>query len=175
MSRRVNDGDRSGIKQDRFRYSEYETERPRNDYSGVTHSSPNTLGGPFNENRGPRFGNPDLRENSEAFYRQETNRGFRNHGGSQIGHDMGHSGRGPRGYKRSDDSIYYDVCDILTLSPDVDAREIEVSVKEGIVYLNGSVPDRETKKLAELDIENVSGVIDVQNLLNFGEINEELH
>lgn len=162
MSRRVNDGDRSGIKQDRFRYSGYEMDRPRNDYSGVTSRSANTLGRPFSEYMVDRGQNYD--------------RGFRNHGGGQIGHDAGHSGRGPRGYKRSDDSIYHDVCDTLTMSPDVDAREIEVSVKEGVVFLNGSVPDRETKKLAELDIENISGVMDVQNLLNFGGINEdELH
>lgn len=61
------------------------------------------------------------------------------------------------------------------MSPDIDAREIEVSVKEGVVYLNGTVPDRESKKLAELDIENISGVIDVQNLLNFESLNEDLH
>lgn len=175
MSRRVNDGDRSGIKQDRFRYSDFESERPQNDYRGVSRSTANTLGGPFNENRGPRFGNPERRESVDFYNEQRSDRGFRNHGGSQIGHDAGHRGRGPRGYKRSDDSIFHDVCDTLTMSPDIDASEIEVSVKEGVVFLNGTVPDRETKKLAELDIENISGVTDVQNLLNFGETNEELH
>jgi len=193
MSRRVNDGDRSGIKQDRFRYSDFESERPRNDYRGVSRSSANTLGGPFDENRGRRFDNDDRsqwsgspfenqkeynwnrRQGWDSYYNQGYDRGFRNHGGAQIGHDAGHSGRGPRGYKRSDDSIFHDVCDTLTMSPDVDAREIEVSVKDGIVFLNGSVPDRETKKLAELDIENISGVIDVQNLLSFNDSNEDLH
>lgn len=141
---------------------------PRNDYRGVSRSSANTLGGPFNENRGP---NDEHREPGRI--RRES---LRNHGGSQIGHDSGgNRGRGPRGYKRSDDSIYHDVCDTLTMSPDIDAREIEVSVKEGVVYLNGTVPDRESKKLAELDIENISGVIDVQNLLNFESLNEDLH
>ena len=155
MSRRLNDRDRS-----------------QNDYSGVSRNTGNTLGGPFNENRGPRYDNDDRRDLS---FGQTRERGYRNHGGSQIGHDIGHSGRGPRGYKRSDDSIYHDVCDTLTMSPDIDASEIEVSVKDGVVFLNGSVPDRETKKLAELDIENISGISDVQNLLNFGQNNEELH
>jgi hypothetical protein len=196
MSRRVNDGDKTGIKLDRFRNSRFEYEEPRNDYGGASKSSANTLGGNFDENRGRRFdeesnrrsrwsGSPfenqkeynwNRKQGWDQYYNQSYDRGFRNHGGAQIGHDAGgHSGRGPKGYKRADDSIYHDVCDTLTMSPDVDAREIDVSVKDGIVFLNGSVPDRETKKLAELDIENISGVIDVQNLLSFGESNEDLH
>lgn len=168
--------------------------RRPNDYSGVSYSNSNTLGGPFDENRGRRSfdtrrsnwtGSPfenqreynwNRRQGWDQYYNQNYDSGNRNRGGAQIGHDSGgHSGRGPRGYRRSDDSIYHDVCDTLTMSADIDASEIEVTVKEGVVYLNGSVSSREMKKNAELDIENISGVTDVQNLLNFETSNEDLH
>lgn len=194
--RRVNDGDRNGLKLDKFRNSRFEQDSNfrKNDYGGVPYSDSNTLGGSFDENRGRRSfdqgrsqwsGSPyenqreynwNRRKGWDQYYNQSYDRGNRNHGGAQIGHDLGgHSGRGPKGYKRSDDSIYHDVCDTLTMSPDVDASDIEVTVKDGVVFLNGSVPDRETKKNAELDIENISGVIDVQNLLNFENRNEDFH
>jgi hypothetical protein len=191
--RRINDGSKNGMKMDRFRHSRFEDdENLRNDYSGVPYKSANTIGGPYEETRGRRSaddrqwsGSPyeDQREQNwnhrqgwDEYYNQSYQKGFRNHGGAQRGHDSeGHVGKGPRGYKRSDESIYHDVCDTLTMSPDINATDIEVSVKEGVVYLNGSVPDRASKKNAELDIENISGVIDVQNLLNIGDQNQDLH
>jgi hypothetical protein len=194
MTRRINDGDMTGIKQDRFRNSKFEYERNHDqDFGGVMRKTSNTLGGPFDENRGRRsatsekthwdnspfengrLSNWNRRQGWDEYYNQGYERGSRHHGGALLGHDAGHAGRGPRGYKRSDDSIYDDVCDTLTLSPDVDASDIEVSVKEGIVFLNGNVSDRQSKKMAELEIENVSGVMDVQNLLNFTERNKDLH
>ena len=56
MSRRVNDGDTTGIKQDKFRNSRFEYEEntePSWYYGGVSRKSPNTLGGLSAENRGP--------------------------------------------------------------------------------------------------------------------------
>lgn len=181
------------MRRDRSSRFEEDIRRP-NDYRGVSYSNSNTLGGPFDENRGRRSfdtrrsnwsGSPfenqreynwNRRQGWDQYYNQNLDRGFRHHGGAQIGHDQGgHSGRGPKGYRRSDDSIYHDVCDTLTMSADIDASEIEVTVKDGVVFLNGTVDDRETKKNAELDIENISGVVDVQNLLNFESSNEDLH
>ena len=40
------------------------------------------------------------------------------------------SGRGPKGYRRSDDRVKEEVCETLSLSPRVDATEIEVDVKD---------------------------------------------
>ena len=45
----------------------------------------------------------------------------------------------------------------------LDASEIEVSVTEGVVTLNGSVSDRSAKRRAEGLADSVSGVRDVQN------------
>lgn len=78
---------------------------------------------------------------------------------------VGHFGKGPKGYTRSDERIMEDVCEVLTRSYDVDATNIEVDVKGGCVYLKGEVDTREMKSLAEDCVENISGVVDVQNRL----------
>lgn len=75
-------------------------------------------------------------------------------------------GKGPKGYRRSDELIKEDVCEALYRSTQVDASEIEVSVNEGVVHLKGYVISREQKKMAESAIENLSGVTDVYNELN---------
>lgn len=77
----------------------------------------------------------------------------------------GHVGKGPKGYRRSDERIKEDVCEALARSYDVDATHIVVDVKEGCVYLTGEVDTRQTKKLAEDAVEGISGVVDVQNQL----------
>ena len=76
-----------------------------------------------------------------------------------------HRGKGPRGYRRSDERIREDVCDCLTDDPRIDASNIEVIVKECEVTLSGSVTSREDKRRAEDLIESISGVKDVNNNL----------
>jgi hypothetical protein len=75
------------------------------------------------------------------------------------------SGIGPRGYKKSDDKIREEICETLLWDQDVDATEIEVIVKEGLVTLKGFVDSRHAKKTAERIIDHISGVSDVQNQL----------
>ena len=71
------------------------------------------------------------------------------------------TGKGPKGYRRSDDRIKEDVSEMLSRDGDLDASEIEVIVGSGEVILEGTVPDRESKRLAE----DVPGVKQVQNRL----------
>jgi osmotically-inducible protein OsmY len=78
---------------------------------------------------------------------------------------VNYSGLGPKGYKRSDERIREDVCDKLQKHSLIDASEIEVDVSDGCVYLKGYVSSRNIKRLAENAIQNISGVMDVQNLL----------
>lgn len=80
-------------------------------------------------------------------------------------HDMKETfvGKGPKGYKRSDDRIREDVCDRLARHPAVDASEVEVHVKDGEVTLTGTVVDRRMKRLAEEIVEDIDGVHDVSN------------
>lgn len=74
-----------------------------------------------------------------------------------------YAGRGPRGYKRSDERIREDVSELLTRNSEVDATDIEVEVREGEVVLRGTVIDRRMKRVAEELAEDVSGVRDVTN------------
>jgi osmotically-inducible protein OsmY len=72
-------------------------------------------------------------------------------------------GRGPKNYSRSDESIREDVCERLAVDHNLDATNIEVSVSDGVVTLDGSVSDRSAKRLAEDLSDFVRGVRDVQN------------
>lgn len=194
MGRKTNDGALTGLKQDRFRNSRFEIDHKPDSQSnyGVSHRTNNTLGGAYEENRGHRLaddypgrGEPGPFENGRLYnwnhrqgwdeYYLQSHRGNRNHGGAQRLHDLGHSGKGPKGYKRSDQLIYEDVCLMLQDSRDVDGTDIEVLVKDGCVFLNGSVHSRYEKRMAELEIENISGVRDVQNYLRIKSIESEIH
>jgi hypothetical protein len=79
--------------------------------------------------------------------------------------DKNFRGRGPKGYRRSDERIREDVNDRLTDHQYLDASDIDVSVKEGEVTLSGKVFDRADKRLAEDVAESVTGVKNVQNNL----------
>lgn len=74
-----------------------------------------------------------------------------------------HTGKAPKGYQRSDERIKEDVCEALRMHGDIDASEIEVDVKDGIVTLAGTVESRQIKRLTEDSVEHMSGVVDVKN------------
>jgi len=76
-----------------------------------------------------------------------------------------HYGRGPRGYRRSDERIREEANDRLMFEPDLDATDVEVRVQDGIVTLAGVVEERRDKRLAEDIVEDVPGVNDVNNEL----------
>lgn len=141
---------------------------------------------PYETRGGPRFDDSRLSETKIARrpiasgeddyrYTQSGDYGYRNQMGGDhysVGREEGFIdrvknffGRGPKGYKRSDERIREEVCEILYMHPDIDASEIEVDVKEGIVLLSGTVDSRSTRRLAEDVIERCSGVVDVQNRL----------
>lgn len=73
------------------------------------------------------------------------------------------SGRGPRGYRRSDERIKEDVCQCLTDDDHVDATNIEVAVNDRDVTLTGTVTSRMQKRHAEDIIERLPGVREVIN------------
>lgn len=74
-------------------------------------------------------------------------------------------GRGPRGYRRSDQRILEDVSDRLTDDAWIDASGIEVQVEQGEVTLDGRVDTRSARRRAEDLAATVPGVIHVQNNL----------
>src|SRR5690606_25759303 len=83
--------------------------------------------------------------------------------------DYGYRGHGPMGYTRSDERILEDASDALTDDWGVDARQITVSVKDGEITLDGTVPSRRQKRRAEDCVEDLSGVRHVQNNLRVRE------
>lgn len=121
-----------------------------------------------NEYRGwygtPRW--PGAAEPGE--YHPGTSRWDRGYGSEYGRGELGRgslAGRGPRGYRRSDERIEEDVNERLTRHPGIDATDIEVRVNHGEVTLTGTVRDRQAKRMAEDAAEAVSGVIDVHNQL----------
>ena len=76
-----------------------------------------------------------------------------------------HRGRGPKGYKRSDDRIRDDLNDRLADDRFIDASDIELIVAAGEVTLTGVVANREMRRRAEDLAERISGVTYVQNNL----------
>lgn len=76
-----------------------------------------------------------------------------------------YAGSGPKNYHRSDERIYEEICEILTLDPDIDASGIEVEVKDGEVTLRGTVETKTLRGYAEDAIEHVFGVKGVHNLI----------
>jgi hypothetical protein len=85
-----------------------------------------------------------------------------------------YTGRGPRGYRRSDARIEEDVNERLTRHPLLDASDIEVRVQGGEVTLMGMVDSRRAKRLAKDIIEPISGVQDVSNQLRVQHDEERL-
>jgi osmotically-inducible protein OsmY len=82
----------------------------------------------------------------------------REHGGK-------YSGVGPKNYKRNEQRIYEDVCDLLMDNDGIDASEIEVQLEGNYVILSGAVHTRTEKRRAEDLALSVPGVYDVENRL----------
>jgi osmotically-inducible protein OsmY len=79
-----------------------------------------------------------------------------------------HRGKGPKGYKRSDERIHDEICDRLTRHPLIDASLMDVHVEKGEVTLTGEVQDRRMKYMAEDVADEVSGVTEIHNKLRVG-------
>ncbi len=77
-----------------------------------------------------------------------------------------YAGMGPRGYQRSDERIQEDINERLTWHGGIDASDMQVDVKDGIVTLTGSANSRYEKRMVEDIVDNVPGVQDVNNNLS---------
>jgi len=76
-----------------------------------------------------------------------------------------HKGKGPKGYKRTDDRIHDEVCERLTRNPLIDASLMDVQVEKGVVTMSGEVFDRRMKYMAEEVVDDVTGVKEIHNKL----------
>lgn len=76
-----------------------------------------------------------------------------------------YAGRGPKGYKRSDQQIVEEACQRLERDGEIDASDIEVTAEDGVIRLRGTVHDRRAKRRAEECVESIYGAHDVMNEL----------
>ncbi len=87
----------------------------------------------------------------------------------------GFEGVGPKNYARSDERIREDVCDEIADDGEIDARDIDIEVKDGEVTLTGTVPERYMKHRAEDIADSCPGVRDVHNGLRVQKRGGEEH
>jgi osmotically-inducible protein OsmY len=83
-----------------------------------------------------------------------------------------HRGRGPRGYQRSDQRIYEDLCERLMEDERIDPSAVEVKVTDGEVTLTGTIRSRNAKRRATDVAEGISGVKQVYNNIR---VSDEQH
>jgi hypothetical protein len=72
-----------------------------------------------------------------------------------------HVGKGPRGFRRSDQRILLSLCETLEDHPEIDASGISVSCQSGEVTLDGTVPDAAMHARAESCARAIPGVLGV--------------
>lgn len=76
-----------------------------------------------------------------------------------------HRGMGPA-TARSDEEIRAAAERAITEDSWLDASSIKVTVRDGIVMLDGTVESRQAKRGAEMDVDRIAGVRDVKNDLD---------
>lgn len=74
-------------------------------------------------------------------------------------------GFGPKGYRRSDQKLKDEARLLLNQDPILDSSNINIEVFNNVIYLRGFVDSRKDKKRAELLIEDIFGIEDIQNQL----------
>jgi osmotically-inducible protein OsmY len=112
----------------------------------------------------------DFRNQSEDRYQSAMDFGSHNYDADQKPRENGgYAGRGPKGYKRSDERIKEDVSDLILRHDEIDGSDLEVEVASGEVTLNGTVPNRRMKRAVEDLIERVLKVPDIHNRLRVQE------
>ena len=138
--------------------------------------------GPYGASQGAgSFGAAPSRERYNSG--RDDDRGFFDKAGDTVASWFGdddaarrreqdHRGSGPANYTRSDQRILEDVCDTITHDRSVDGRQIQVTVQEGEVTLDGTVTSRSQKRHAEDLAHDLSGVKHVQNNLRIKDSND---
>lgn len=109
------------------------------------------------------YAGPDFREKDQPGVSGKSREGETWINRNEYDEQRNFMGKGPKGYKRSDDRIYEEVCEVLRDDPTVDASDIGVRVENGIVTLEGRARGRMEKRIAESLTVEVPGVLDVRN------------
>lgn len=112
------------------------------------------------------YGRPRrVRADDNASYRDRPLGAIRDQFRRSAGaRDQAHRGKGPKGYRRSDERLTEIISEQL-MDADLDAGDITVSVIDGAVTLIGTVRDRSDRFRAEELTARSSGLIDIDNQL----------
>lgn len=76
-----------------------------------------------------------------------------------------HSGKGPKGYTRTDERLKDDINERLYHDSHIDASDVDVSIENGEATLTGTVESKMAKRRIEDIVESIPGVRDVENRL----------
>jgi hypothetical protein len=95
------------------------------------------------------------------------------YGVAEASRDVARTGKGPKGYTRSDERIREDIIERI-IDNGLDASELEIDVKAGEVTLAGAVHQRLYKHRMEDIADSVSGVRDVHNQIRVKRQGEEI-
>jgi hypothetical protein len=76
-----------------------------------------------------------------------------------------HRGRGPKGYRPSDERLREIICERLTDDPFIDASDVTIDVRNCEVTVSGTVETRRMKFAIEDLIADVHGATEIHNLL----------
>jgi len=146
-----------------------------NPYGSSRHDSGQSFGTNYSSSGSQRQGysggfGQNSGQGSSEYYGQSygRNSGNTNQGQSRWGSESSFeskAGRGPKGYRRSDERIKEEICDLLTSHHEVDPSEVEIKVSNCEVTLTGSVYSRNDKRVIEDLASQVQGVTDVTNQL----------
>jgi hypothetical protein len=98
--------------------------------------------------------------------RHWTQGGYDEQGGGYGPEYYGGRPRGPKGYKRADERIREDICELLTRRHDLDVGDVTVDVEDGHVVLEGTVSERRMKHAIEDIAAATLGVVDVDNWIS---------
>lgn len=130
--------------EDRARHDHYQDDQYRNDYD-PTYEDENGMKHPYEHSGRSNRWSDDIR--SEASREN-------------------HTGKGPKGYRRSRERILEEANERLANDYGLDATDIEVDLEDDCLVLKGEVHSRHDKRLAEDIVESISGVTDVINQLS---------
>jgi osmotically-inducible protein OsmY len=137
-------------------------------YGGLGQNSGYGSSSNYNQEYGRNFGQGFNSSNSSSSYGSQYGQGNYNQSQSRFGSESSFEskfGKGPKGYKRSDERIKEEICDLLTSHPEVDPTEVEIKVSNSEVTLTGTVDSRHEKRLIEDLASQIAGVSDVTNQL----------
>lgn len=115
--------------------------------------------------RGREWGNRDEERDDQGGLLHRMGEGIKNVFGMNDRDRGPHFGKGPKGYRRSDERIREEVSEVIARQGWIDASDVEIKVQSGEVTLTGTIAQRDHKRQLEQMIEDLPGVDDVRNEL----------